>query len=260
MISINIEQHIADVKDRDTHVSIKYAHYLSSMGIQSWILRKPLKIIDTGIAGAESKSHDTLTRLAIGREGCVDDESSMGWDSLEEAVSKCTRCALSQNRNQTVLGVGDHDAQWMLVGEAPGAEEDQRGEPFVGRAGQLLNNMLAAIGLSRDAVYITNVVKCRPPGNRDPRPDEVTACGDYLKRQIDLIHPRLILALGRFAAQTLLSTDTPVGQLRGKVHYYAETVPLIVTYHPAYLLRSPDQKAHAWDDLKLARAQIETVP
>lgn len=237
--------------------SMKDAHYLASMGIQSWLLRRPLKTTDAGIAGTGSKSQDARGRVVKDSVGRVDDEPRMNWDALKVTVGECTRCALSQNRTRTVLGVGDQDAQWMIVGEAPGAEEDRCGEPFVGRAGQLLNNMLAAIGLSRDAVYITNVVKCRPPGNRDPRPEEVAACEGYLKRQIDLVRPRLILALGRFAAQTLLRTDTPVGQLRGKVHHYAETLPLIVTYHPAYLLRSPDQKARAWDDLRLARAEIE---
>jgi uracil-DNA glycosylase family 4 len=152
--------------------------------------------------------------------------------------------------------VGSLQAQWLVVGEAPGAEEDRRGEPFVGRAGHLLDAMLKAIGLSRDSsVYIANVLKSRPPGNRDPRPEEVAACMPFLLRQIDLLRPRLMLAVGRIAAQTLLGTDAPLGRLRGKVHSFGElNTPLIVTYHPAYLLRTPADKRKAWEDLKFARS------
>jgi DNA polymerase len=169
-------------------------------------------------------------------------------------VVACQRCAeLVANRTQTVFGVGDRAALWMVIGEAPGADEDRQGEPFVGRAGQLLNAMLRAVGLARESVYIANVLKCRPPGNRDPRPDEAQRCIPFLKRQITLVAPRILLVVGRVAAQTLLETDAPVGRLRGRVHRFGEQrIPLVVTYHPAYLLRSPEQKAKAWQDLLLA--------
>jgi DNA polymerase len=175
------------------------------------------------------------------------------WIELKRAVPACTACGLQKTRTQTVFGVGDENADWMLIGEAPGAEEDRLGEPFVGQAGKLLDNMLAAIGLSRrDNVYIANVLKCRPPGNRNPEPDEVAKCTPFLLRQIGLIQPKLIVAMGRFAAQTLLGTDASIASLRGRVHRYAG-VPLIVTYHPAYLLRNLPDKSKAWEDLVFAR-------
>ena len=175
------------------------------------------------------------------------------WDSLTDAVARCTACKLSATRTQGVLGVGDRNADWLIIGEAPGAEEDARGEPFVGQAGRLLDAMLAAIDLKRgDNVYITNVLKSRPPGNRNPEPDEVAACRPYLLAQIELIQPKLIVALGRFAAQSLLDTDEAIGRLRGRVHQF-QNVPLVVSYHPAYLLRNLPDKARAWEDLCLAR-------
>jgi uracil-DNA glycosylase len=178
------------------------------------------------------------------------------WDVLRTEVLSCTKCALHQGRTQGVLGVGPRRADWMVIGEAPGAEEDRRGEPFVGRAGHLLDAMLHAIGLNRGTnVYIANVLKSRPPGNRDPKPEEVAACLPYLMRQIELLQPRLMLAVGRIAAQNLLSTDLSLGRLRGKVHHFGElNTPLIVTYHPAYLLRTPADKSKAWEDLKFARS------
>jgi len=178
------------------------------------------------------------------------------WDALRTEVLTCTKCVLHQSRTQGVLGVGPRRSDWMVIGEAPGAEEDRRGEPFVGRAGHLLDAMLHAIGLNRGTnVYIANVLKSRPPGNRDPKPDEVAACLPYLMRQIELLQPRLMLAVGRIAAQNLLSTDLPLGRLRGKVHHFGElNTPLIVTYHPAYLLRTPADKSKAWEDLKFARS------
>ncbi|MBI5936746.1 MAG: uracil-DNA glycosylase [Betaproteobacteria bacterium] len=182
--------------------------------------------------------------------------AGLGLDELRAAVRDCTRCDLYRTRKQGVFGVGDPNADWLIVGEAPGADEDRLGEPFVGQAGKLLDAMLAAIGLQRGRnVYIANVLKSRPPGNRDPRPEEVAACLPYLERQIDLIRPKLIVAVGRFAAQSLLSTDTPISRLRGKLHEY-HGVPLIVTYHPAYLLRTPADKARAWEDLLLAAATL----
>jgi uracil-DNA glycosylase len=175
------------------------------------------------------------------------------WIPLKAEVSGCTQCGLHKTRTQTVFGVGDEKAEWMLIGEAPGAEEDRLGDPFVGQAGKLLDNMLASIGLSRTKnVYIANVLKCRPPGNRNPAPEEVQKCSPYLLRQIELIGPKLIVAMGRFAAQTLLDTDSSISSLRGRVHRYAGR-PLIVTYHPAYLLRTLEDKAKAWEDLLFAK-------
>ena len=176
-----------------------------------------------------------------------------GWIELKQAVPACTACGLHKSRTRTVLGVGDEQADWMLIGEAPGAEEDRLGEPFVGQAGKLLDNMLAAIDLGRGKnVYIANVLKCRPPGNRNPEPEEVEKCSPHLRAQIGLIAPKLILAMGRFAAQTLLNTDASIASLRGRLHEHAG-VPLIVTYHPAYLLRNLPDKAKAWADLVFAR-------
>ena len=182
-----------------------------------------------------------------------------GWIELKQAVSGCTKCALHKTRTQTVFGVGDENADWMLIGEAPGAEEDRLGDPFVGQAGRLLDNMLAAIDLHRSKnVYIANVLKCRPPGNRNPEPEEVAKCTPHLLRQIEFIKPKLIVAMGRFAAQTLLNTDASIASLRGRVHRYAG-VPLIVTYHPAYLLRSLPDKSKAWADLVFARKTMASL-
>jgi len=181
----------------------------------------------------------------------------MAWPELKRAVATCDACALCKTRKNTVFGVGDEHADWLLVGEAPGAEEDARGEPFVGQAGRLLDNMLAAIGLQRGAgVYIANVLKCRPPGNRNPEPGEVARCSPHLIRQIALIRPKLIVAMGRFAAQTLLSSDASIASLRGRTFEY-QSVPLIVTYHPAYLLRNMPDKAKAWEDLLFARRTLQ---
>jgi DNA polymerase len=174
------------------------------------------------------------------------------WEGLRAAVKDCTRCKLCPTRTQTVFGVGIETASLMVVGEGPGADEDAQGEPFVGRAGKLLDEMLKSIGRSRkDNVFIANVVKCRPPGNRDPDPDEAEACRPFLERQIQLVKPKLIVALGRIAAQRLLQTDEPLSRLRGPMHSYGPyKTPLFITYHPAYLLRSPREKAKSWDDLK----------
>lgn len=207
--------------------------YLEALGIDVWLPK------GEGEATPELDSE-------------VANDDRPDWDTLRERVSRCTRCALHESRTQTVFGVGNPNASWMIIGEAPGAEEDRRGEPFVGRAGKLLDQMLHAVGQGRDSVFIANILKCRPPNNRDPKPAEAAACRDYLERQIELIDPDIILAVGRIAAQTLLGTDSPVGRLRGKRHSLG-SVPLVVTYHPAYLLRSPSQKRKAWDDLCLAR-------
>jgi uracil-DNA glycosylase len=192
----------------------------------------------------------------------------MGWEELERSVEACTACELHRTRNRTVFGVGHRSAEWMLVGEAPGAEEDARGEPFVGQAGRLLDNMLAAVGLTRigttpQSVFIANVLKCRPPGNRNPEPGEVAQCDPFLKRQIELVNPKLVLVMGRFAAQSLLGTDASIASLRGKVHRIevaGRHVPVVVTYHPAYLLRNLADKAKSWADLCLAREVVASVP
>lgn len=183
--------------------------------------------------------------------------SVMAWDELAAAVRDCTACGLQAARTQTVFGVGDRQAQWLVIGEAPGADEDRQGEPFVGRAGKLLDAMLLAIRLPRPQVYIANILKCRPPNNRDPAPEEARCCRPFLDRQIALIRPKIILAVGRIAAQNLLATDTPIGKLRGRVHRLpGAAIPVVVTYHPAYLLRSPREKRRAWDDLRLARRTL----
>ncbi|RLA25244.1 MAG: uracil-DNA glycosylase [Gammaproteobacteria bacterium] len=180
------------------------------------------------------------------------------WDGLRQQVAACTLCSLNKSRTQTVFGVGNQSADWMIVGEAPGAEEDRRGEPFVGRAGKLLDEMLRAVGLQRDAVFIANILKCRPPNNRDPLAEEASSCRAYLERQIQLARPKLILAVGRVAAQHLLGSDAPVGRLRGQKHTLnGGQLPVVVTYHPAYLLRSPTQKRKVWQDLCMARQIME---
>jgi DNA polymerase len=182
-------------------------------------------------------------------------DPAAAWSVLTAQIAACTACGLSRTRTHTVPGVGDRKADWLIIGEAPGAEEDARGEPFVGRAGKLLDAMLRAVGLDRSrGVYITNIVKCRPPDNRDPAPDEAAACAGFLERQIALIEPKLILAVGKVAAHKLLGSDEPIGRLRGRVwHWRGTDLPVVATYHPAYLLRSPVEKRKAWDDLCLAQ-------
>jgi uracil-DNA glycosylase family 4 len=225
---------------------------LAEMGlVPLWRLRRlPPAALPTGRhAATAAAGPETPPPVATSRAARI---LQLGWPELKSRVAACTDCRLRATCSQTVFGVGDERARWLLVGEAPGAEEDRLGEPFVGQAGKLLDNMLAAIGLRRgEDVYIANVLKCRPPGNRNPDPSEVAVCAPYLQRQIALIEPKLILAMGRFAAQTLLGTDASIGSLRGTVHRHAG-VPLIVTYHPAYLLRNLTDKAKAWADLRFA--------
>lgn len=185
-------------------------------------------------------------------------DPAAAWQALHAQIAACTACGLSRSRSHTVPGVGDREADWMVIGEAPGAEEDARGEPFVGPAGKLLDAMLQAVGRSRRrGVYITNIVKCRPPNNRDPAPQEAQACAGFLQRQIALVRPKLILAVGKVAAHNLLERDDPVGRLRGRVWQWQGRVPVVVTYHPAYLLRSPLEKRKAWDDLCLAQDVLD---
>ena len=232
----------------------KRLHYLDSMGIQVWARREPGRGEQTLVAVP-----DVVKDIPAATAG-QDDIAGLDWEALRERVLSCTRCELHKQRTQAVFGVGSRTAQWLIIGEAPGADEDRQGEPFVGRAGKLLNNMLLAIGLQRAEVYIANIVKCRPPNNREPAPQEAQACAPYLARQIALIKPKIIIALGRVAAQNLLRTDSPVGSLRGKRFYYEQTdIPIIVTYHPAYLLRSPHEKRKVWQDLLAAQELFSSL-
>jgi len=223
------------------------------MGIPVWS-RKPGPLLPGAPASVLAAEAEAVVAAPTPEQGHVP-PAAMGWDALQECVAACTLCPLHAGRTRTVFGVGNRAADWLIVGEAPGAEEDRKGEPFVGRAGRLLDAMLAALGHSRSQVYIANVVKCRPPENRDPRPEEADSCAPYLDRQIALLAPSIILAVGRVAAQRLLGSDAPVGRLRGRVHRYGPAeIPLVVTWHPAYLLRRPQAKAESWSDLVLAAA------
>ncbi len=217
--------------------------YLDAMDIQGWALReKPIAKQQDCPSESVALSSEEPGKL-----------SAMGWSELKDCVQNCQKCSLHLTRTQTVFGVGDQSATWMLVGEAPGKDEDLQGRPFVGRAGQLLTEMLTAIGLTREAVFIANTIKCRPPNNRDPEPEESESCRGYLQRQVELVQPKILLAFGRIAAQNLLGTELPLKELRGKVHYYGvDKIPVVVVYHPAYLLRSLTEKRKAWDDLQLA--------
>jgi len=208
----------------------------------------PAKVVEPARAGA------------IALEPRASGIDLMQWDELAQAVASCRACNLCAGRRNTVFGVGDTRADWLIVGEAPGENEDLQGEPFVGQAGHLLDNMLKALGLDRHhKVYIANVLKCRPPGNRNPQPEEVAQCEPFLRRQVQLLQPRIILAMGRFAVQSLLGTSEPIGKLRGRGHQYLG-VPVVVTYHPAYLLRNLPDKAKAWADLCLALELMRDQP
>lgn len=240
--------------------------YLEAMGITTWERR-------VGVGGGSAASvtvtasvpaspitpgnmESVYPPVARAPDGPRVDIGGMDWDTLAQTVSGCTRCDLHQTRSRTVFGAGSRNTPWLFVGEAPGAEEDRQGEPFVGPAGQLLNAMLFALGLKRDEVYIANVLKCRPPNNRDPLPQEVACCEPFLLRQIELLQPRVIVALGRHAAHSLLKSDLPLGRLRANLHAY-HGIPLVATYHPAYLLRTPGDKRKTWEDLCRARAIVQ---
>ena len=212
--------------------------YLQAMGIDVWL---PRDANEPEVSAADTVLADNLD-----------------WDELKQCVSECTRCELSTSRTQTVFGVGNENATWMIIGEAPGAEEDRRGEPFIGRAGHMLDEMLRAVGQDRGSVFIANILKCRPPNNRDPKPDETAKCRDYLDRQIALVQPSIILAVGKIAAQNVLGSDDPLEQMRGQARDL-NGIPLVVTYHPAYLLRSPSHKRKSWSDLCLARSLVAAV-
>jgi uracil-DNA glycosylase family 4 len=226
--------------------------YLNAMGIQQWVLR------DTPQIEPEmALSEVPVPLVQYEQEKPI---TGLGWQDLATKVKSCRACELHKSRKQTVFGEGDPQANLLVIGEAPGTDEDAQGEPFVGPTGQLLNAMLIAIGLRNEQIFITNILKCRPPGDRDPHVNEMQRCETFLQRQIELIQPKLILTVGRIAAQSLLKCDTPVGRLRGKVHRYGEQkIPLIVTYHPAYLLRSPDQKSKSWQDLQMVFKQLKVT-
>lgn len=240
--------------------------YLDAMGINVWV--QPRQEVSAEVVTQQTaepasqvnetpvvKQTDTQQPQTIPLTST--DVSQLDWTALQQTVSTCQLCELSQARTQVVFGVGNQQADVMIIGEAPGAEEDKQGEPFVGRAGQLLNAMLKAAGFERNDVYIANILKCHPPQNRDPSPEEAAQCWPYLKRQIELIQPKVILALGRIAAQRLLQTNTSLGRLRGKLHYLEDiTVPVIVTYHPAYLLRAPQEKRKSWEDLQFLMSKL----
>lgn len=220
--------------------------YLKEMGIDVWVDRDtpPPEPATSTVA----RQDDVASDIAVSH---IEDNADLV--ALRDQVASCTSCSLHESRTQTVFGVGNASADWLVIGEAPGAEEDSQGEPFVGRAGKLLNAMLLAIGLEREQVFIANILKCRPPNNRDPKPEEVQACDHFLKRQIELLQPKLILCVGRIAAQNLLKVDTPIGKMRGKrFQLEGSDIPVMVTYHPAYLLRSPREKRKVWADLKQA--------
>lgn len=234
--------------------------YLEAMGIQPWVRRGARKAVAAADAAGSFAEAGETSAAAVDDSSWAAEISDLDWEPLRARVLACTRCELHKQRTQAVFGVGDYNAQWLIIGEAPGADEDRQGEPFVGRAGKLLDNMLLAIGLKREEVYIANIVKCRPPNNREPTPEEAQTCAPYLARQIALIKPKIILAVGRIAAQNLLKTDRPVGTLRGKRFNYNETdIPIVVTYHPAYLLRSPQEKRKAWHDLLFAREVFSSL-
>jgi uracil-DNA glycosylase family 4 len=241
------------------------ADCLRSLGIDVWVPRPGAVVLQREVAQVPSAApmpgpaSTPAIVVTPRRAGALSDaELAAQWQALKAEVAVCTKCSLHTTRTQTVFGVGNERADWLVIGEAPGADEDRKGEPFVGRGGQLLDSMLRAVGVRRgENAYIANILKSRPPNNRDPKPEEVAVCMPYLLRQIALVGPRIILAVGRIAAQNLLATDTPIGRLRGRLHHFGElNTPLVVTYHPAYLLRSPGEKRKAWEDLKFARSVL----
>lgn len=237
--------------------------YLDAMGVQVWLpVASDRSSSDRAAEEVESEQENAKPTMpveppedaagaAADRSECSETESAQVWDALQKKVAACTACPLHRSRTQTVFGTGNRSAEWMVIGEAPGAQEDRQGEPFVGPAGLLLNEILRAVGLRREDVFIANILKCRPPQNRDPLPVEVEACSAFLEQQVARVKPKIILAVGRVAGQNLLKVDEPLGRLRGKVYHYAG-IPVVVMYHPAYLLRQQREKAKAWQDLQLA--------
>ncbi len=241
-------------------MSVLHHAYLDAMGIQVWQRRQGVQAVAQILSSpvvqdlqASAVSPSLPVIVAPHQQLQLPAE----WGALEAGIVNCNRCELHRQRTHAVVGAGSRSAAWMFVGEAPGADEDQQGEPFVGKAGELFNLMLNALGLARQDVYITNIVKCRPPGNRDPHVEELASCAGYLQQQVALIKPRIIVAVGRIAAHSLLHNDLAVGVLRGKEHRYSDAqTPVVVTYHPAYLLRAPHEKRKAWEDLLFARSIV----
>jgi len=257
---------MSDTFNKNFHAH--YPHYLSIMGIDLWVRRSlssaspnELKTMNVESSKATLSEHEAIkpTPSSVPEQPTTtaDSPNQAAWDSLQKEVSACTACELCRTRTQTVFGVGDRQADWLFIGEAPGADEDAQGEPFVGRAGKLLNSMLYAIDLPRETIYIANILKCRPPDNRNPTPEERVQCTPFLHRQIELIQPKIIIALGTTAAQHLLSTNTTIGKLRNiRFEYGDKGIPLIATYHPAYLLRRPISKRESWKDLLFAQREM----
>ncbi|PKM13588.1 MAG: uracil-DNA glycosylase [Gammaproteobacteria bacterium HGW-Gammaproteobacteria-3] len=239
------------MSDLDNAIRLQY---LEAMGIEVYKLRQtPVR---EPIVGTEPVEAEAIKQASSGHRNAPSD--TVRWTELQAEVAVCRLCGLCESRTQTVFGAGHVSADWMLIGEAPGQSEDEQGLPFVGRAGQLLTEMLRALGLRREDVFITNILKCRPPNNRDPKAEEVMACADFLRHQIAHVKPKIILAVGRVAAQNLLKTEQPLSRLRGSVQYL-DDIPVIVIYHPAYLLRSLLEKRKAWEDLQLAMTSFTAI-
>jgi DNA polymerase len=246
--------------------------YLEIMGVESWQFRQPLSVtttlpiepttesaINTGsVAGSVTTAQIIPAEAPVLASVVPSVSAPDNWGVLRQEVTNCTKCSLCTTRTQTVFGTGNQNPDWLFIGEAPGEQEDLQGHPFVGVAGTLLTEMIRAIGLSREQVFIANILKCRPPGNRDPKVEESVACRPFLERQIALLKPKIIVAVGRIAAQQLLGTNETIGKLRGKV-YQLNGIPLVIVYHPAYLLRSLSQKAKAWQDLQLALKTYQDI-
>ena len=233
--------------------------YLEAMGIDVWLPRIAADQEPTPIFEASAIVESSFEPAgAIIENIPPEPEPIDSWEALQTEVAPCIKCDLCKTRTQTVFGSGNKNADWMIIGEGPGQNEDLQGLPFVGKAGQLLTEMLRAIGFDREEVFIANIVKCRPPANRDPKPIEIETCKPYLLRQMALLKPKIIVVLGRVAAQALLNTDEPIGKLRGKTHTLNDT-PVVVVYHPAYLLRSLPDKRKAWADLKLALQTYKNI-
>ena len=237
----------------------KRLYYLDQMGVQAWTPQSSVELVAD--ERNEAEQIDLVTDKAgvnkvskkISKKDTVPDISLCNLDELKLVISSCTQCELYRSRTQTVFGKGHPAAEWLIIGEAPGADEDKVGEPFVGKAGQLLTSMLRAMGLAREEVFIANVLKCRSPNNRDPQSNEINSCSSFLRKQIELIQPKIILVVGKIAAQSILTLELPIGKMRGQKYLYQDTgIPVVATYHPAYLLRSPQQKRNAWEDLKFA--------
>ena len=238
------------------HLTPLQREVLEKIGVEIWQERRPEPETEQSVEDLVLTA-DLGDAESVCQTEQITPTQNPGLDEISAVIKSCAQCELCKTRTHAVPGTGHREADWMFVGEAPGQNEDEQGLPFVGRAGKLLDAMIAALGMSREETFIANVIKCRPPGNRDPLPEEVAACEPYLHQQLDLVRPRVIIALGRISAQALLKTTEPLGKMRGRVYQYGQhATPLVVTYHPAYLLRSPEQKHKTWQDLLLARSLV----